>query len=69
MKSNPARRGALKSSSQDAIEGTARNVAGIVKEETGKITGNLELQGEGAADQFVGNAQKSIGRIKKALGS
>jgi uncharacterized protein YjbJ (UPF0337 family) len=61
--------GTLKSSTQDSIEGAARSAAGIIKEETGKKMGNLELQGEGDADQFVGNAQKSIGKIKKALGS
>jgi uncharacterized protein YjbJ (UPF0337 family) len=59
----------LKSSTQDSIEGAARTAAGIIKEETGKLMGNLELQEEGNADQFVGNAQKSIGRIKKILGS
>jgi uncharacterized protein YjbJ (UPF0337 family) len=59
----------LKSSTRDSIEGSARTAAGIIKEEAGKAMGNLELQGEGDADQFVGNAQKSIGKLKKALGS
>jgi uncharacterized protein YjbJ (UPF0337 family) len=59
----------MKSSTQDSIEGAARSAAGIIKEETGKLLGNAELEYEGDADQFVGNAQKSIGKIKKALGS
>jgi uncharacterized protein YjbJ (UPF0337 family) len=59
----------MKSSTKDSIEGAARTAAGIIKEETGKALGNADLQAEGDADQFVGNAQKSIGRIKKALGS
>jgi uncharacterized protein YjbJ (UPF0337 family) len=61
--------GGLKSSTKDKIEGTARTAAGIIKEETGKATDNPELRHEGVADQFVGNTQKSIGKIKKALGS
>jgi uncharacterized protein YjbJ (UPF0337 family) len=69
MSPNRARPGALKSSTQDSIEGAARTAAGIIKEETGKLMGNVELQEEGEADQFVGNAQKGIGKIKKALGA
>ncbi len=69
MGSRRAKPHALKSSTQDSIEGAARAAAGIIKEETGKLMGNVELQEEGDADQFVGNAQKSIGKIKKALGA
>jgi uncharacterized protein YjbJ (UPF0337 family) len=64
-----AKSGDMKSSTRDGIEGTARTMAGIIKEETGKRLENPELQAEGDADQFVGNAQKSIGKIKRALGS
>lgn len=59
----------IKSSSRDEIEGAARTASGIIKEETGKALDNPELQAEGNADQFVGNTQKSIGKIKKALGA
>ncbi len=64
FKSNP-----LKSSAQDRIEGTARTIAGLVKEEAGKALGHPELQAEGRADQFVGRTQFRIGGIKAALGS
>jgi uncharacterized protein YjbJ (UPF0337 family) len=60
---------AMKSSAQDRIEGTARTIAGVVKEEAGKATGHAELQEEGRADQFVGRSQSKIGRIKAILGS
>jgi uncharacterized protein YjbJ (UPF0337 family) len=69
MSKSQTRPAELKSSTKDGIEGAARTVAGIIKEETGKALKNPELQAEGDADQFVGNAQKSIGKIKKALGS
>jgi uncharacterized protein YjbJ (UPF0337 family) len=58
----------IKSSTRDEIEGSARTTAGIIKEETGKTLENPELQAEGNADQFVGSTQKTIGKIKKALG-
>jgi uncharacterized protein YjbJ (UPF0337 family) len=68
--SNARKRGySMRSSTKDSIEGAARTAAGIIKEETGKALGNVDLQEEGDADQFVGNAQQSIGKIKKALGS
>jgi uncharacterized protein YjbJ (UPF0337 family) len=59
----------IKSSVQDEIEGRARIAAGIIKEETGKALKNAQLVSEGAFDQFVGTAQRNIGRIKDALGS
>jgi len=65
----PTKPHGLKSSTKDTIEGTARSVAGMLKEETGKALGNPKLQAEGAVDQFVGKIQRNIGDIKKALGS
>jgi uncharacterized protein YjbJ (UPF0337 family) len=59
----------LKSSTKDHLEGTARTVAGILKEETGKSVGNPELEAEGDADQFVGFAQQKIATIKEAFGN
>jgi uncharacterized protein YjbJ (UPF0337 family) len=70
IRGNPPKRpkAGIKSSARDEIEGAARTISGIVKEETGKTLENPELQAEGNAEQFVGNAQRSIGKIKKLLG-
>ena len=59
----------MKSSTNDKVEGTARNIAGTVKEAVGKATGNDRLKAEGKADQAEGRTQKKIGEIKKVFGA
>jgi uncharacterized protein YjbJ (UPF0337 family) len=59
----------MKSSTQDKVEGTAKNIAGHVKETTGKAVGNPRLQAAGRAEKVEGQIQKKIGDIKQALGS
>ena len=58
----------MKSGTQDKIEGTAKNLAGRVKEGAGKALGNPRLEAQGDCDQVKGNAQKKVGKIKKAFG-
>jgi uncharacterized protein YjbJ (UPF0337 family) len=59
----------MKSSTQDRVEGTAKNIAGRVKETTGKAVGNPRLQAAGRAEKVEGQIQKKIGDIKQAIGS
>jgi uncharacterized protein YjbJ (UPF0337 family) len=59
----------MKSSANDKAEGTAKNLAGTVKEVAGKATGNDRLKAEGKAEQVEGRTQKKIGEIKKVLGT
>jgi uncharacterized protein YjbJ (UPF0337 family) len=59
----------VKSGTQDEVEGTTRNLVGKVKEAAGKAVGNPSLEARGDVDQIVGNAQKKVGEIKKALGN
>lgn len=58
----------MKSSIQDKAEGTAKNIAGRVKEVAGKAVGNPRLQADGNAEKVEGQIQKKIGDIKKVLG-
>lgn len=58
----------VKSSTQDKIEGTAREAVGKFKVIAAKVTGNPKLRAEGQIDQVVGGAQKKVGEIKKVLG-
>lgn len=62
---------------KEQIQGAAKNIAGIVQEETGKLLGNpkqeikgIQKQVEGKAQRFVGDAKEIIqdtkGAIKKA---
>jgi uncharacterized protein YjbJ (UPF0337 family) len=58
----------MKSSTQDKAEGTAKNIAGRVKEVTGKAVGNRRLQADGRAEKVKGQIQTKVGQIKKVLG-
>jgi uncharacterized protein YjbJ (UPF0337 family) len=59
----------MKSSTQDKVEGTAKNIAGRVKEVTGKAIGNPRLQADGRVEKVEGQIQKKVGDIKKVLGN
>ena len=59
----------IKSGTQDEIEGTAKSLAGKVKESIGNAVGNPRLKAQGASDQFEGKTQKKIGEIKKVFGN
>lgn len=52
---------------KDRIEGAGRKAAGQVKEKTGKLTGNPELETEGKADRVTGAVQNTVGKIKDQL--
>ena len=57
----------MKSSTRDKVEGTANQVKGKVKEQTGKAVGNPNLRDEGLADQAAGKVQKKAGDVKKVF--
>ncbi|MDP2138590.1 MAG: CsbD family protein [Candidatus Didemnitutus sp.] len=59
----------MKSSTQDKVKGTAKTIAGKVKEVTGNVLGNPRLQIAGKMEQFEGQTQKKIGQFKKAKGN
>jgi uncharacterized protein YjbJ (UPF0337 family) len=59
---------------KDQVQGTAKNFAGIVQEETGKLIGSktqqlkgLQKQVQGKADVSLGNAEEVIQDVKKTL--
>jgi uncharacterized protein YjbJ (UPF0337 family) len=58
----------MDSSTKDKVEGTAREVAGKVKEETGKAIGNPDLQDRGTGEKIEGKVEKKIGDVKKVFG-
>jgi uncharacterized protein YjbJ (UPF0337 family) len=59
----------MKSSTHDKAEGTAKNIAGRVKEVTGKVIGNPRLQADGKGEKVEGQIQKKVGEIEKVLGN
>jgi uncharacterized protein YjbJ (UPF0337 family) len=57
----------MKSSTQDKIEGSARDVAGKIKEMAGRATNNPALQARGQDEQVDGKIQKKVGDLKKVF--
>ena len=58
----------MDSSTTDKVKGTAREVAGKVKEETGKAVGNPDLQDRGTTEKTAGKVERKVGDVKKVFG-
>ena len=58
----------MSSSTQDKIKGRAKEVAGKVKEETGKAIGNPDLRDRGTAEKIDGKVERKVGDVKKVFG-
>ena len=58
----------MKSSIRDKAEGLLHQVKGRVKQTTGKLTDNPELEADGAGEKIAGKAQRKVGQGKKVLG-
>jgi uncharacterized protein YjbJ (UPF0337 family) len=57
----------MKSSTQDKVEGTFKELKGKVKEETGKATKDADLRDRGTGDKIGGKVQRKIGDVKKVF--
>jgi len=55
----------MKPSTKDNLEGKMHQVKGSVKEATGKLVGNPDLEAEGKVEKIGGKIQEKIGEIKK----
>ncbi len=58
----------MDSSTKDKIEGKIDQAKGAVKEKTGEVTGNPDLQDRGTAEKAGGKIQEKVGDIKKVFG-
>lgn len=58
----------MKPSSKDEVAGKIHEVKGAAKKKMGKLTGNRDLEAEGAVEKAAGRVQKEIGQVKKVLG-
>ena len=58
----------MKSSTKDKTEGMFHEAKGKVKEVTGKITDNPNLEAKGKSEKIAGKVQEKIGEVKKVLG-
>ncbi|MGH8164269.1 MAG: CsbD family protein [Rhodanobacteraceae bacterium] len=57
----------MNSSSQDKVEGAAKEAVGTVKEKTGEAVGNPDLQDRGTAEKVEGKVQQKVGDVKKVF--
>ena len=52
---------------KDRVAGSAKQVAGAVKEAVGKVLGDAKLESEGRADKAEGKVQNAIGGLKDVV--
>ncbi len=58
----------MKPGMQDEVEGMLHNLKGKVKEKTGELISDSDLQEEGQAEEIAGRVQEKVGQVKKVLG-
>jgi uncharacterized protein YjbJ (UPF0337 family) len=51
---------------KDQVKGTAKDVAGKIQEEAGKLIGSKKQQARGLSKQLSGKLQKGVGDIKQS---
>ena len=52
---------------KDQVKGEAKDIAGKVQEQAGKVVGSKEQQAKGLAKQVEGKVQKGVGDIKQSV--
>ena len=52
---------------KDQVKGVAKDVAGKVQEEAGKLVGSKKQQIKGLSKQISGKVQKGVGDAKQAV--
>ena len=53
--------------SDDQVKGRVDQVKGNIKEKTGQVIGNRDLEDEGTADKVSGKVQSGIGDAKEKV--
>jgi uncharacterized protein YjbJ (UPF0337 family) len=53
---------------RDEFEGKKENVKGRIKEAAGTLTGNKNLESEGADERDEGAAQEEMGKARRKVG-
>ena len=52
---------------KDQVKGEARDIAGKIQEEAGKLVGSKEQQAKGLSKQVAGKVQKGVGDAKESV--
>lgn len=53
---------------RDEIDGKKENIKGRIKEAAGTLTGNEELESEGADQRASGEIQEMVGNARRKMG-
>ncbi len=59
----------MKNSRKNQAKGLFHQAKGSAKEVAGKISGNSQLEAEGAGEKVAGKVQEKFGEVEKVLGS
>jgi uncharacterized protein YjbJ (UPF0337 family) len=52
---------------KDQVKGVAKNIAGKVQEQAGKVVGSKEQQVKGLSKQISGKVQKNLGDAEETI--
>jgi len=52
---------------KNQVKGTAKDIAGKVQEEAGKLVGSKDQQVKGLSKQISGKVQKGVGDVQQAI--
>jgi uncharacterized protein YjbJ (UPF0337 family) len=52
---------------KDQVKGVAKDVAGKIQEQAGKVVGSKEQQIKGISKQISGKVQKGVGDVKQSV--
>jgi uncharacterized protein YjbJ (UPF0337 family) len=52
---------------KDQVKGVAKDVAGKIQEQAGKVVGSKEQQIKGLSKQISGKVQKGVGDVKQSV--
>ena len=53
---------------RDEAEGKVKNIGGRIKEAAGTLTGDKDLEKEGATDRMGGAIKEGFGKVKRKVG-
>jgi uncharacterized protein YjbJ (UPF0337 family) len=59
----------MKQSTDDKTTGKFHEVKGAIKQKSGELTKNPNLEADGRAEKNAGKVQKAVGKIEKAVGA
>jgi low affinity Fe/Cu permease/uncharacterized protein YjbJ (UPF0337 family) len=53
---------------KDEIKGKGKQIAGAIKNKTGKLTDNPKLEAKGTAERVAGKIQEKVGKARRKTG-